>query len=168
MDNMTQERTKTGRWQRILLVLSLGVNLAVVGLVVGLAVGDGPRDRIQRFDLTVGPLTRAMEPDRRDAVRDALRESGAFRPSDRDGMRADVNALLGNLRADTFDEDEFRDVLLRQRVRLESGQAAVLDAVAGQISDMDANERAAFADRLEEQLRRSGPSGPPRSDRSGG
>jgi uncharacterized membrane protein len=162
---MSQETTKTNRWQRILLVGSLALNLAVIGLVVGITFGGGGKDRMQRFDLTVGPLTRAMDGDRRDAVRDALRESGAFRPQDRSNMRRDMGALVDTLRADKFDESAFRDVLMRQRERLAAGQAAVVDALSGEISDMSVEERADFADRLEEQLRR-GPQN--RSDRSGG
>jgi uncharacterized membrane protein len=165
---MNAQDTKTHRWQRLLLVGSLALNLAVVGVVAGIAFGGGPKERLQRFDLTVGPLTRAMDQDRRDAVRDALRDSGAFRPADRSGMRRDMAALLDALRDDQFDVDAFRDVLMRQRERLQSGQAAVVDAVAVQVTDMSAQERAAFADRLEEQLRRGPSNRSDRNDRSGG
>ncbi|MCF2869966.1 periplasmic heavy metal sensor [Octadecabacter sp. G9-8] len=162
---MSEENTKKRRWQRILLVGSLALNLAVVGVVAGVAFGGGPKERMQRFDLTVGPLTRAMDNDRREAVRDALRNSGAFRPADRNGIRSDMAAMLNTLRQDQFDEEAFRSALLRQRERLQSGQVAVVDAVTVQITDMSAQERAEFADRLEEQLRRGAPQ---RADRSGG
>jgi len=162
---MSEDTPKTHRWQRILLVASLALNLAIVGIVAGVALGGGPKDRMQRFDLTVGPLTRAMEDDRRDAVRRALRDSGAFRPADRTNIRADFVALLDTLRSQDFDESAFRDVLTRQQQRLRGGQTAVMDAVTDQIKDMSEAERAAFADRLEENLRR-GPR--PRDTRSGG
>ncbi|KAG1713620.1 hypothetical protein GQR58_002087 [Nymphon striatum] len=162
---MSEMKTKTHRWQRILLVVSLALNLAVVGVVAGVVFGGGPKDRLQRFDLSASPLARAMEGERRQAVREALRDSGAFRPADRSRMREDMNALLGTLRDAQFDEDAFREVLMRQRERLQAGQVIAVNAVADQIADMSAQERAAFADRLEEQLRR----GPPnRGDRSGG
>lgn len=162
---MSHENTKTPKLQRMLLVGSLALNLAVIGIAAGIAFSGGGKDRLQRFDLTVGPLTRAMNADRRAAVRDTLRESGAFRPEDRSSMGRDMNALLEALRSDQFDEPAFRDVLMRQRERLQSGQAVVVDAVAAQVMDMSLEERAAFADRLQEQLRR-GPS--PRNDRSSG
>jgi hypothetical protein len=66
-----------------------------------------------------------------------------------------MNALLATLRADEFDEDAFRTVLMRQRDRFRSGQETALGAVSAQIDDMSASERAAFADRLEEQMRRA-------------
>lgn len=162
---MSTDTPKTRRWQRILLVASLALNLAIVGVVAGVTLGGGPKDRMQRFDLTVGPLTRAMDEDRRDAVRSALRDSGSFRPADRTNIRADFSTLLDTLRRDDFDESAFRDVLTRQQQRLQGGQAAVMDAVTDQIKDMSESERAAFADRLEENLRR-GPR--PRDTRSGG
>jgi uncharacterized membrane protein len=163
---MSENQTKPRNWQRILLVASLALNLCIIGAVAGIALGGGPKDRVQRFDLTVGPLTRAMDSDRRDAIREDLRESGAFRAEDRAGMRRDVAALLVTLRQDGFDEAAFRDVLMRQRDRMQSGQAAVIEAVAAQVTDMSPQERAAFADALEEQFRRTPP--PQRDGPSGG
>lgn len=154
---MAKEETKAGRWRHILLVVSLGLNLAVVGLVVGVVLNGGPRNAPPRFDLTVGPLTRALEGERRGAVREALRESGAFQRVDRSEIRADVQAILATLRAEQFDQTAFRAALSRQRQRLQAGQDAVLDAVTAQIEDMTTQERAEFANRLEEQVRR-GPS----------
>ena len=157
------ETPKTPRnWTRILLVVSLALNLAIVGIVAGAMFSDGPKNGSQRFDLSVGPLTRAMEPDQRDSLRAALRDSGAFQRADRAAIRSDMNALVATLRAADFDADAFRAALTRQRARLQNAQDAALDAVTQSVSDMSAPERAAFADRLEEQLRR-GP--PPRQTR---
>lgn len=155
--------SKPKNWQRILLVASLALNLIIIGIVAGAFMGGGPSKSGQRFDLTAGPLTRAMDSENRDAVRDALRESGVFRPQNRSGMRADMQALVATLRADVFDADQFQEVLSRQRNRLQEGQQTVLRVVSDQIEGMTSDERAAFADRLEEQLRR----GPPqRRDRN--
>lgn len=154
---MANEGTKTGRWRHILLVASLGLNLAVIGLVVGVVLNGGPRNAPPRFDLTAGPLTRAMEGERRDALREALRDSDAFRRADRSEIRADMRAVLASLRAEQFDQSAFRAALTRQRQRLQAGQDAVLDAVLAQIDDMTPQERAGFADRLEDQLRRGSP-----------
>lgn len=154
---MANDGAKTGRWRRILLVASLGLNLAVIGLVVGVALSGGPRNAPSRFDLTAGPLMRAMDSERRGAVREALRESGAFRHVDRSEIRSDMQVILATLRAEQFDETAFRAALIRQRQRLQAGQDAILDAVTAQIDDMSAQERAGLAERLEEQLRRRPP-----------
>jgi len=159
---MAELTPKSARLQKRLLVLSLGLNFVVIGLVAGMFFMGGTQGGAQRFDLTAGPITRAMDTDHREALRTALRESGAFRRVNRQQMRTDVMALLDVVRADTFDETAFKDVLARQRARLAEGQAAVLDALTQQISDMTLDERAAFADRLEEQMQRPAPQRQPR------
>ena len=155
---MAEMTAKSSRLQKRLLVASLALNLVVIGLAAGTFLLAGGKDAPQRFDLTAGPMTRAMDVERRGALRDALRESGAFRPADRSQMRADAVALLQTVRAETFDDVAFREALDRQRARLDVGQAAVMDALTQQISDMTLDERVAFADRLEEQMRRQPPS----------
>lgn len=162
---MAETQKTPRRWGRILLVASLALNLAVIGIVAGAVFMGGKKGGHQRFDLTVGPLTRAMEPEQRDAVREALRESGAFERGERSAIRVDVAVLTATLRADVFDETAFREALNRQRARLQTAQDAMLDAVAASVTDMTPKDRAAFADRLEEQMRR-GP--PPRQIRLGG
>ena len=162
---MATGKTKTGRWQRILLVGSLALNLLIVGIVAGTLLGGGSDRGQPRIDLTVGPLTRAMAPEDRDELRAVLRENGVFRPGDRAGIRTDMQTLIDVLQAETFDVDAFRQTLVRQRSRLQAGQDRVLEAVARQIESMSPTERAAFAERLENQIRR----GPPnREDRSCG
>ncbi len=151
---MAEMTPKSSRLQKRLLVASLALNLVIVGLVAGTFFLGETKGPPQRFDLTAGPMTRAMDVDRRDALRDALRASGAFQPADRTQLRADARALLTAVRAETFDDAAFRAALERQQARLDRGQDAVLDAVTQQISEMTPQERNAFADRLEEQMRR--------------
>ncbi|MFT7492832.1 MAG: putative membrane protein [Alteromonas macleodii] len=151
---MAKEKTKPQRIQRVVLIGSLALNLLIIGVATGVAISGGRPGAGQRFDLTVSPLTRAMEGARKDAVRDVLRNSGVFEHDHRSGMQRDMNALLATLKVDEFDEVAFRAVLMRQRDRFRSGQETVLGAVSAQIDDMSTSERAAFADRLEEQMRR--------------
>ncbi|MBU2992693.1 periplasmic heavy metal sensor [Octadecabacter sp. 1_MG-2023] len=159
---MANEQGKTKRWRRVLLVSSLALNLVVLGVVAGVVLNGGPPGSSQRFDLTAGPLTRAMDDDNRTAVRTALRESDVFQRRDRSEMEADMQALVATIRAETFDSEKFLEILERQRHRLQVGQDAVLDVVSAEISNMSSQERAAFADRLERQSRQAPP---PREDR---
>ncbi|WP_296420244.1 periplasmic heavy metal sensor [Pseudooctadecabacter sp.] len=151
---MSHDPRTSRNWTKVLLVASLALNLLIVGAVIGVVASGGTRAGPQRFDLTAGPLTRAMEAPDREAVRQALRDSGAFRPSNRRDIRADMGVLIDTVRSDTFDAAAFRAALMRQRDRLQAGQVAVIDAVAAQIEQMSPEDRAAFADRLENQLRR--------------
>lgn len=161
---MAEMTPKSSRLQKRLLVLSLALNFVFVGLVAGAFVMGGAKGAPQRFDLTAGPMTRAMDDDQRAAMRTALRESGAFRLGDRAQMRVDSRALLDAVRADTFDGTAFREALDRHRARLNAGQAAVLDALTQQIAEMTVEERDAFADRLEAQMQRQGGPRQPRNN----
>ncbi|MCF2904587.1 periplasmic heavy metal sensor [Octadecabacter sp. CECT 8868] len=161
---MANEQGKTKRWQRVLLVSSLALNLVVLGVVAGAVFNGGPPGSSQRFDLTAGPLTRAMDDDNRAAVRTALRESDVFQRRDRSAMNEDMQALVATIRAEAFDSEKFLEILQRQRRRLQVGQDAVLDVVSAEIGNMSLEERSAFADRLESQSRQGPPS---REDRHG-
>lgn len=156
---MTQTVKTPRNWTRIVLVVSLALNLAVVGMVAGFAFSGGPKGGPARFDLTAGPLTRAMDDDMRGDLRRVLRDSPAFERRNRGEMRADMVELVAVLRAEAFDSAAFRDALTRQRERLQQGQETVLAVVTEQISTMTPDERRAFADRLEAQLRRGEPRG---------
>lgn len=69
---------------------------------------------------------------------------------------AHFRALLSDLRADSFDREAVAKHLARQRNfindRMALGQGVLLDRLAR----MSATERAEFANRLEESLRRDG------------
>jgi len=148
---MSTEPNKGRKW---LLIASLTLNLLVVGAVIGALIKGGPDNRQSRFDLTAGPILRAMPADERDALAAALRENGVFKPGDRMAIRADMDALVEVMKAEDFDADAFRETVSRQRVRLQAGQDVVVETIVTQIEGMSPEVRAEFAQRLEEQLRR--------------
>ncbi len=145
------------RWVRILLVVSLSMNLMVLGVVAGLAHWhrpDSDRGRTPRVDQSGGPLTRALSrEDRRTIGKKIWREYRSGRPS-RDAIRAEYKAVVAALRADPFDAEVVSGSLDRQfefaseRQRL--GQALLME----RLHEMSAQERRAFADRLEDGLNR--------------
>ena len=71
--------SKPHRLWRIVLVVSLALNVAVIGGVAGLAISgraaDGPP---QRFMFDFGPLGRVLDPADRRAIGNALRRNGAI------------------------------------------------------------------------------------------
>lgn len=154
--------SKTGpsRVWRVVLVLSLAMNLAVVGLVVGASVSGRFGDRPPRsFDFGLGPVARALEPRERRQIGLAMRRDGALRDMD---LRGNAAAMIAALRADPFDAGQLQDLMVAQAGQMamlqRNAQAALLD----QISAMSPDRRAAFADRLQEELSRG------RDRRSGG
>ncbi len=143
-----------GRWIRVALVLSLGLNLLIVGLAAGAAWRHGG-DRGGR-DFGFGPLTEALSFTDRKALRDTFLERHPDARAERRAMRADFEALTKVLRADPFDpaalEAAVAVIARRNADLLETGR----DLVVERLKAMNAAERAAFADRLEKGLHRMG------------
>jgi uncharacterized membrane protein len=140
-----------GRGLRIALAVSVALNLAVAGIVAGALLRGGPHGNMVR-DLDFGPFTEALSPRDRLALR---RDFLARTPDMRDlrkGMRDDLDGMLRALRATPFDADALRAAMANQGQRtadrLKLGQDLIFDRIAA----MSAQDRAAFADRLEDRL----------------
>ena len=159
---------KSLRGLRIALGVSVALNLLVAGVVAGAILRDGgPRDRMVR-DLDLGPFTEALSQEDRAALR---RDFVARMPElgeARRAMREEFRDLLALLRADPFDPEAMRQVLGGQRARMQErvdlGQELLLQRLAA----MTPEARQAFADRLEERLRRGSRDGGHDKGRSGG
>jgi uncharacterized membrane protein len=144
------ERAGAPRWMKGLLAVSLALNLAVVGLVAGVVLRDGPdgRSRMVR-DLGFGPFTEALAPEDRAALRRAFVSEGGDLRAERDRIREETAGVVAALRADPFDADRFARLLAaqaeRRQARLDLGQRLLV----AQIAAMAPAARAALADRLE-------------------
>lgn len=161
--DMPVKKAGSPRWVKSLLVVSLGLNLLVVGVVAGAFFKHRKYPELDRhapetrmiLDLGLGPFMNAFAPDqRRDLGRTLRRELGNPDMS-RTELAGELTTLLDVLRATPFDLSAFEKVIDRQRVRLNArstaGRAVLLEAVAA----MPDAERARFADRLERSLRRA-------------
>ncbi|MEL6685340.1 MAG: periplasmic heavy metal sensor [Pseudomonadota bacterium] len=154
---------RPSRLWRIVLVVSLALNLAVVGVVVGSVVsgraGDGPP---RSFDLGIGPIARALEPQEKRAVSRSLRQDRSLRNLD---FRGRVNDMVTALRAEPFDADALRALMADQAAAVSDIQTKAQDATLELIVAMTPERRRAFADQVAEELSRVRP---PRSRNSGG
>ena len=138
-------------WRRWLLVASLGLNLAFVGLVAG-AVLRGPPER-----LAGGPelwsYARALPEPFRDDLRDAMRASRHAWSGPRDRLRRQREALAAALVAEPFDPASVAEVL-GQELALSSDLAdRGTDMLMAQIARMTSAERAAYAEALRRERR---------------
>ncbi|MGR3374262.1 periplasmic heavy metal sensor [Pseudooceanicola nanhaiensis] len=144
------------RWQKVLLALSLAVNLLIVVAVASFVLThDGDRrHRPPRVDQMGGPLTGALSrEDRREIGRALWRSYRDGRPSRAD-MRAELADVIAALRREPYDPAVVEQSLQKQLEfaveRQELGQRLLRERLAA----MTPAERAAFADRLEEGLER--------------
>ncbi len=147
---MTTETTVSVRrsplWIRILLGVSLALNLAIAGLVVGAGlrlIGPYGPPAPHTFG---GALIRALPHDDR-------REIG-FRARDSLGPRPDYGAgaakLITALRITPFDAAAVEVILNAQSVGRAAWSKALQDSWLIHVSDMSENERLGYAQRLEE------------------
>jgi len=149
-----QTPARDGRLIRILLVASLALNLAVVGLAAGWALrhaGSGAHP--SRLDMAGGPLTRALSTEDRREIGKAMREAWREADDGRADLRDSYDVLLADLRAVPFDpalvSARMRQHRERFAVRFKMGQEVLVTHLAT-MSDAD---RRAYADRLEERIR---------------
>lgn len=148
-------KTRSPLWMRILLAVSLTLNLAVLGMVGGavLRSHDG-RHPLPVRDLGFGAFDGALSPEDRQELRRAFVDEGPDFRGARRAMRQDFSEILAALRADPFDPGALQAVLDRQNARgaefFAFGQKLIFDRIAG----MEPEARRAFADRLEQNLTR--------------
>lgn len=164
-DPIQTPKPKTGMrpWLKAVLFASLAVNLAVAGLVIGAALRFGSFDARHppKLDMVVGPYTHALSDRDKRAIGKALREEYRAAHPSRAQIRAEFISVLQALRSTPYDGAKVEAILTRQMQagieRQELGQNMLIERLA----NMTDAERAAFADRLEEGLKRHRLSKPP-------
>lgn len=144
---------KARRWMTWALVVSVGLNLAMLGLAAGVLL-KGPRP-----DRVAGPAlvqyARAMpRPYQRD-LRRALRASRADWSGPREALRAQRGALADALVAEPFDAEAVLAILEREGALADDLAARGARLLMEQIGRMSAQDRAAYAAALR-QSRRGG------------
>ena len=153
MADPTLPAPRPSRIWRVVLIVSLALNLAVVGLVGGAFISgrfaSGPPARV---DFGLGLVSRALTGDDRREIGRALRQDRSLRDHD---FRGQMAAIATALRAEPFDPALLQSLLEEQAARLSQVQASARRAVVDRITAMTPDNRRAFADRFEEELHRN-------------
>ena len=131
-------------WLRIVFAVSLAVNLAVLGLVVGTFLRFGFPGGDRPPPPTGVSVFRALPPEDRKALRDHLRDT-LPPPSDR---RSEAEDLARALSAEPFDPAALETVVQAQAATRIAFQEAMQQAWFDHVLAMDDAERTAYADRL--------------------
>lgn len=141
-------------WIRLVLFVSLALNLLVLGVFVG-AVSHGPDGGPWKHK-TIDPVTpymRALDDDQRKALRYRLRDSFvAKRKKDGKGALSGYQSALEILRQEPFDRDALLENLKQQSNANAERRVAGQTVLADFIANMSPADRAGFADQLEEEL----------------
>jgi uncharacterized membrane protein len=148
----------TARWVKVLLGLSLAVNLAVAGMVAGIVLRhDGGRerqDRVAPLAAFGAPYMKALPRDDRRAVLRSLRAGEAGPLPDRAARRAMFLEVVEVLRARPFEPQALAEAVSRQSEASVAAQQRVQDAWLGVVGAMSQEERMAYADAVEALLDR--------------
>lgn len=149
---ITKEKSPRRLW-KILLVVSLGFNLVVVGMVAG-ALWNGPPERHHAdtralSSLGLRPYVRAMNDAQRASLKARLDKGGAQDLPSRETFRNHIKALSAAVRQVPYDPAAVQAVLAAQREttgeRIILGQTLLLEELAA----MSPQDREAFAAALE-------------------
>lgn len=145
-------QSKALRW---VLVASLALNLAVGGMMLGAMLKGGPGGRDMVRDMGFGPYDAALLPQDRDALRAALRSKSRDLKANHALSGADLQAIVSALRATPFDPAALGAAMRVQQDHLAARLALGSDAMRDFLVSLSAQDRLAFADRLEERLMHS-------------
>lgn len=149
--------SRKGRGFRWALGISLALNLIFVGVFAGAALrhmgdsGKGPGPQMQSFG---APMSRALPPDARRALRRQLRKELAGVLSRRE-RQALYGQILTALRADPFDATDVSSLFAVQRDVAGQVQDRAQEVWLEIVSGMSVEDRRLVADRLQEALSRS-------------
>jgi len=144
------------RWVKVVLALSLALNLAIAGAVAGFFLRDGPMRDSRTAMGYAAPYIIALPREARRGVFQTIRSDDAL-PKRKD-RRAQYAEMLAALRSDPFDGDAVRTILTRQWQSVGDIQDVAQSAWLAAVSGMSTDERAAYVEKVEEVLRR-GPRG---------
>ncbi|WP_299654465.1 periplasmic heavy metal sensor [uncultured Tateyamaria sp.] len=149
-------------WVKILLGLSLAVNLAIVGLVGGVAWRGGPLGGKGPGMGYAMPYVLALPHDDRRAVFGAVRDNADL--PGRGARRAAYRDMIALLQAGAFDRVAVSAVLERQARDVGQVQMVAQTAWLDRIAAMTEGERSAYAERLTEVVSRGGRGRPGKRD----
>ena len=140
------------RWMTVALVVSLGVNLMVAGLVGGAILRDGPHDR-DPFSRDVSALgLRLYYRARPDPAREDLRHRVGERRGDfragREALTRHMAAMADAVGAVPFDAARLSAVLAEQGRTVAGNMATGQALLVATIGAMSPDDRAAMAEAL--------------------
>jgi len=157
MGETKNTRVRVPVWLRIVLGVSLALNLMVLGLLGGAMLRYGGPEGVRPPPRSIGAaLFRALPGEDRRALREhsSAMATGAGMPmkGGQNGAHARQMALTKDisdaLRATPFDLEVLSDILVEQAAQREGVQKSVQQALLERVAGMSAQDRLAYADRL--------------------
>lgn len=142
-------RRRAPLWMRALLVLSLVMNMLVIGVVIGGVTGRLRHPPPPLGEVNLGAFTPALGDEDRKAIRERAAGEGLSMREAMRTARAEQAAIIAALRAEPWDREGIVGLMgqiqNRAAARLDLGGRLVLE----RLDAMSPGERKALADRME-------------------
>ncbi|MFK7943317.1 MAG: periplasmic heavy metal sensor [Paracoccaceae bacterium] len=148
------ENNKGGcpRWMKLALIVSLMLNVAVVGIYAGFSMQD--KRTGESGNRQVDWILRLVPEDRRDFTKAQFGEVRDQLRSLREERRAKLDEIVSTVRTEPFDADALSVVLEGRRGANLQTKALVHERLIELMAEFSPAERAVFAERLEERVTR--------------
>ena len=149
---MDNDKPKTPRVMRVILAISLALNLLVLGLIGGFVMKGG--HDAPRVSLGLGPIGQMLAPKDRREIGQILRKRGDLKPARRSERASFFKSFGAAIRAEPFDPVAVSELLAQGDRRNATLQSAAQEAFVTQLTRMSQAERAQLAARVEQGRRR--------------
>ena len=135
---------------RIMLGVSLALNLLFVGAIVGaIATGGGKRGGPPDLRAVAAPYVAAFDLSTKRAMRKDMRAQLPTRKEAKAANKADYEAFLETVRTEPFDAVRAAAIMEKQFMRGAQFQSTGRKVAIERISNMSVEERKAYAERLQ-------------------
>ena len=142
---------RSGRGMKIALILSLTLNLLILGIVGGSILAHGGRDDPRRVrEVGFGPYSKALSRDDRAALRESFLKAMPDLRKQREDARADMARLAAAIRTEPFDRAAVEAIMDGQAARIQSRMQLGRGLLLDRLDAMSPEARGALADRMEE------------------
>lgn len=141
------------RWMRLLLFCSLGLNLLIIGLAVGVTLRFGGPEPLRGPPRSMGTaIIRELPHESRRAMFREVHE--ASRVGRRGQPPRDLSDFIAVLQRQPFDRAAAEAAIRRQAAGRKQFEQAMQQALLDELAAMNAEQRAAYAERLQAAARR--------------
>ncbi|WP_317055662.1 periplasmic heavy metal sensor [Roseovarius rhodophyticola] len=143
------------RWMRVTLVMSLALNLLIIGAIIGAASTGGGKWRSGGHgDRFGGPLTRAFSEEDQRVLKRRMAMAAISERDTWGAHRSAMKNLAQALRKTPYDAEAVRQEMNNVRDLLGQRFNSAQNVLTDHIAKMSDAERSVLADRLEQELRR--------------
>lgn len=159
--DQTTHHARAPRWMKVLLVVSLSLNLLIVGAIGGAVLSGGGKWRGAGPGSPVaggggGAILRALDEEDKRGLRRAMAMALVSDRQMRRALKAEQQDLVDLLRSDDFTPAALETQLEEVQSRMVARFTLARSLLSQRLVEFDVDKREAYADRLEQLIEKRG------------